>query len=122
MAIFHKIYAERIICKDTDDIEETKERIKESCGHIKEAVSIIKFLSLRIPEVFEFPIKDASTLSVMFKDYNKYLLSILDVHFYMIQVEYPFEKKIAYELASKMMNHCALTMEESVKPNLKSFR
>ncbi|CAI2371911.1 unnamed protein product [Moneuplotes crassus] len=123
MAIFHKIYAERIICKTTDDdIEETKERIKESCGHIKEAVSIIKFLSLRIPEVFEFPIKDASTLSVMFKDYNKYLLSILDVHFHMIQVEYPFEKKMAYELASKMMSHCALMMEESVKPNLKSFR
>jgi hypothetical protein len=82
---------------------------------------MVMFLMEKASDVFEMPIKDNDTYAGMFDQYNKYLLSVLDLHFHMIQVEYPFEKGMAYELASKMMNHCALVIETSIKPTLKNL-
>lgn len=111
------------MCNDTgEEFEDTKMQIKEACNHIKTAISIVKFLSLNIPTVFALPIKDGKSFGPLFKDYNKYLFSIFDLHFHMIQVEYPFGKKMAYELAAKMMSHCSLIIEESVKPNIRTLQ
>lgn len=123
MAILNKIYAERIICgKTDDDIEESKERIKESCNHIRTSFSMVKFLTEQAPDVFSLPVKDNDTYSDMLQQYNLYLLAVLDLHYHMIQVEYPFEKEMAYELASKMTNHCALLIKTTIKPALNSLR
>ena len=110
------------MCKSEDEFEESKERIKEAGNHLKSSMSIFRFLSLNNPIVFGLPVKDASHYSELFKNYNKYVCGIIDVHFNMIQAEYPFEKKMAYELASKLMSHWALILEETVKPNLRNVQ
>mmetsp|Transcript_32743 Transcript_32743/g.29026 ORF Transcript_32743/g.29026 Transcript_32743/m.29026 type:complete len:172 (-) Transcript_32743:301-816(-) len=123
LAILHKIYSERIILqKSEDEFEESKERIKEAGNHIKTSISILKFLSLNIPIVFALPVKDAKIYAELFKDFNKYIFGILDIHYHMIQAEYPFEKQMAYELSSKLMNHCCTIMTESLKPCLRKVQ
>lgn len=83
---------------------------------------MVKFLTEQAPDVFSLPVSDNETYSDMLQMYNRYLFGVLDLHYHMIQIEYPFEKEMAYELASKMSNHCALLIKTTIKPILNSLR
>lgn len=123
LAILHRIYAERIMWGlIDDDFDELKDRIKESWNHVKTGVSILKFLSTETHKTFNLAVKDSKLLINLFSDYNKYLLSVFDLQFHLTQVEYPFERKMAYELASKMMGHSVQLLESNVKPGIERLQ
>lgn len=68
--------------------------------------------------MFKLPVNDGLLYGAMFEDYIKYLLGVFDVHFHMIQIEYPFEQQKAYELACKMMVHCSEVIDKTCKPGI----
>lgn len=113
--------AEKIMWSSDDEEKELKDKVKEACNYIKEAVAMIRFWEQERQNALDNPIDKKDFLFSVFRDYNRYLNGIFDLTFHMIQVEYPFEKK-AYELAGKIWNHNAKFIEEEIKPTLKKIQ
>lgn len=116
------MHAERIICDTTgDEYADLKERVKESCNKLKEAISRVAHLTEKCKRTFDLPVKNNEELLEMFSAYNKYLYYLIDLHYHMIQIEYPIEQKKAYELACKISTHNQLIIEEKLKPSMKTL-
>lgn len=137
IAILYKLRAEQVIWDtENDDFGELKDRVKESWNLLKESLKRVAHLKEKCKRTFETPIKNSDELYdvfkgnqisdflysfVLFLEYNNYLYSLLDMHYHMIQIEYPIDQKKAFELAAKISHHNQTIIEEKLKPSAKNL-
>lgn len=85
---------------------------------LKESYSRFMLLTDIWKSTFDLPVNKNEDLYNAFSEYNQYVRYVIDLHYHMIQVEYPIEQNKAHELACKMFYHNQTLLDEKLKPSI----